>query len=78
MGAAGSSWGIEALAATGAANRAQGEEIEEPILGAATMGAMDGIGVAVRAGLSVAEHWFFGRHGDFIGCNPSEIQLDEN
>jgi hypothetical protein len=74
----GSSWSVEALAAAGAANGAQGEEIEEPILGAATMGAMDGIGVAVRAGLSVAEHWFFGRHGDLIGCNLSEIRLDEN
>jgi hypothetical protein len=74
----GSSRGVETLTAAGAANGAHGEKIEEPILGAATMGAMDGIGVAVRAGLSVAEHWLFRRHGDLIGCNLSKIQLDEN
>jgi hypothetical protein len=67
MRAVGSLGGVEALAATDTANRAEGEEVEEPVLEAATMGAMDGVGVAVGAELSVGEHWLFGRHGGFIG-----------
>jgi hypothetical protein len=59
--------GVEALAATDTTNRAEGEEVEEPILKAATMRAMDRVGVAVGAELSVGEQWLFGRHGDFIG-----------
>ena len=76
MGAVGGSWGVEALAAAGAAKGAQGEEIEEPIFGATTMGAIDGLRVAVRAELAVAEHGLFGRHGDLIGCNFLRFSLE--
>jgi len=58
MGAIGCSWGIEALAAAGAADGAQGEEIEEPILDATAMGAVEGFRVAVGAESSVGEHRF--------------------
>jgi hypothetical protein len=77
VGAVGGSRGVEALAAAGAANGAQGEEIKEPILDAATMGAIDGLCVAVRAGLSVAEGGLFGRHGDLIGCNFLRFSLEK-
>jgi hypothetical protein len=76
VGAVGGSRSVEALAAAGAANGAQCEEIEEPIFDAATMGAIDGLRVAVRAGLSVAERGLFGRHGDLIGCNFLRFSLE--
>ena len=76
MGAVGGARGVEALAAAGAADGAQGEEIEEPIFGATTMGAIDGLRVAVRAELAVAEHEFFGRHGDLIGCGCPRFSLE--
>jgi hypothetical protein len=76
VGAVGGSRGVEALAAAGAADGEQGEEIEEPVLDATTMGAIDGLRVAVRAGLSVAEHGLFGRHGDLIGCGCPRFSLE--
>jgi hypothetical protein len=56
--AVGGSRGVEALAAAGAANGAQGEEIKEPIPDATTMGAVEGFRVAVGARSSVGEHRF--------------------
>jgi len=41
MGAIGCSWGIEALAAADATHGTESEEVEEPVLGAAAMRAMD-------------------------------------
>ena len=67
MGSVGCARGVEALAAADATNGAESEEVEEPVLGAATMGAMDGLGVAEGAELSVGEEGLFGEHGLFIG-----------
>ncbi|NYF89022.1 hypothetical protein RBB79_05710 [Tunturiibacter empetritectus] len=54
VGAIGSSAGIEALAAAGAANWAQSQVVEEPVP-ASAVGAMQGFGVAVGAESSVGE-----------------------
>jgi hypothetical protein len=75
VGAVGGSRGVEALAAAGAANGAQGEEIEEPVFDSATMGAMEGLSIAVRAEPSVCEHGPFGKHGDLIGCGCRRFSL---
>ena len=77
-GAVGCSRGVEALAAADATDRAEGEEIEEPVLGAATMRAMDGLRVAEGAELSVGEDGFFGKHGVFIGCAVMRVRHGED
>ncbi len=53
MGSVGCSRGIEALAAADATNGAESEEVEEPVLGAATMRSMDRLRVAEGAELSI-------------------------
>ncbi|WP_260738458.1 hypothetical protein [Tunturiibacter lichenicola] len=78
VGAVGGSRGVEALAAAGAANRAEGEEIEEPILEAATMGAMEGLSIAERAEPFVCEYGLFGKHGDLIGCGCGRFSFGVN
>ncbi|WP_433963393.1 hypothetical protein RBB74_09580 [Tunturiibacter gelidiferens] len=54
MGTVGGSGGVEALAAAGAANRAQSQVMEEPVP-AAAMRAVQGFGVAVGTESSVGE-----------------------
>jgi hypothetical protein len=52
--------GVEALAAVAAADRPVADDVEDPVELAA-MGAVEGVGVALEAVLSV------GKHGEFIG-----------
>jgi hypothetical protein len=57
MWAIGELWGVEALAAAGATNRAQAKDVEEPVP-ASAMRAVEGFRVAVGARSSVGEHRF--------------------